>query len=231
MNLLDIAIAKKMSGGGGSEPTIEALSVTENGTYTAPSGVDGYNPVTVNVSGGGGITPSGTYSITSNGIYDIVSFASVDVNVSGGGGGDHDVEAAIIQRNISGSYYNSVATIVGIYAFTSCTSLTEARFPIASRVSASAFYSCTQLKKVVLDEANFIGSYAFNNCKALMSVVLLSSAVASLPYTAAFYDTPISKSSYTGSFGSIYVPASLVDSYKSATNWSAYSARITAYEG
>lgn len=54
MNLLDIAIAKKMSGGGGSEPTIEALSVTENGTYTAPSGVDGYNPITVNVSGGGG---------------------------------------------------------------------------------------------------------------------------------------------------------------------------------
>lgn len=54
MNLLDIAIAKKMGGGGGSEPVIESLSVTENGTYEAPSGVDGYNPITVNVSGGGG---------------------------------------------------------------------------------------------------------------------------------------------------------------------------------
>ena len=30
---------------------IEPLTVTENGTYTAPSGVDGYNPVTVNVAG------------------------------------------------------------------------------------------------------------------------------------------------------------------------------------
>lgn len=39
---------------GGSDPVIQALSVTENGTYTAPSGVDGYSPVTVNVSGGGG---------------------------------------------------------------------------------------------------------------------------------------------------------------------------------
>lgn len=35
-------------------PVINPLSVTENGTYTAPSGVDGYSPVTVNVSGGGG---------------------------------------------------------------------------------------------------------------------------------------------------------------------------------
>ena len=35
-------------------PTINPLSVTQNGVYTAPSGVDGYSPVTVNVSGGGG---------------------------------------------------------------------------------------------------------------------------------------------------------------------------------
>ena len=84
MNLLDIAIAKKMSGGGGSEPTIESLSVTENGTYTAPSGVDGYNPITVNVPG---ITPTGTISITQNGTVDVTQYASANVNVSGGGGG------------------------------------------------------------------------------------------------------------------------------------------------
>lgn len=33
---------------GGSAPVIEPLSVTENGTYTAPSGVNGYSPVEVN---------------------------------------------------------------------------------------------------------------------------------------------------------------------------------------
>ena len=33
-------------------PTISPLSVTENGTYTAPSGTDGYSPVTVNVPSG-----------------------------------------------------------------------------------------------------------------------------------------------------------------------------------
>ena len=39
---------------GGGSAVIEPLSVNQNGTYTAPSGVDGYSPVTVNVSGGGG---------------------------------------------------------------------------------------------------------------------------------------------------------------------------------
>ena len=39
---------------GGGEPTIEPLTVTANGTYTATSGIDGYSPIVVNVSGGGG---------------------------------------------------------------------------------------------------------------------------------------------------------------------------------
>ena len=38
---------------GGQGITVESLSVTENGTYTAPSG-KAYSPITVNVSGGGG---------------------------------------------------------------------------------------------------------------------------------------------------------------------------------
>lgn len=41
--------AGQEAGGGGAEPVIEALTVTENGRYTAHDGVDGYSPVTVNV--------------------------------------------------------------------------------------------------------------------------------------------------------------------------------------
>ena len=37
--------------GGGA--TIEPLTISENGTYTAPDGVDGYSPVTVDVKGSG----------------------------------------------------------------------------------------------------------------------------------------------------------------------------------
>jgi hypothetical protein len=38
----------------------------------------------------------------------------------------------------------------------------------------------------------------------------------------------MSISTLTGTFGSIYVPASLVNAYKSAANWSFYADRITA---
>lgn len=40
----------------GGTPVINPLSVTENGVYTAPSGVDGYSPITVNVPQG--VTPT-----------------------------------------------------------------------------------------------------------------------------------------------------------------------------
>ena len=36
------------------QPVIEPLEITENGTYTAGDGVDGYSPITVNVAGSGG---------------------------------------------------------------------------------------------------------------------------------------------------------------------------------
>ena len=50
--------ARSVQWGGGSA-VLEPLSVTQNGTYNPPSGVDGYAPVTVNVSGGGSVVPEG----------------------------------------------------------------------------------------------------------------------------------------------------------------------------
>ena len=52
-----------ISGSGG--PVIEALSITSNGTYTAPDGVDGYRPVTVNVPQDGG-PPESAFVISGN---------------------------------------------------------------------------------------------------------------------------------------------------------------------
>lgn len=39
---------------GGGSGVIEPLTITENGTYEAPEGVEGYSPVVVNVAGSGG---------------------------------------------------------------------------------------------------------------------------------------------------------------------------------
>lgn len=55
MDLYKLVVAMKLTkGGGGSDVSVDPLSVTENGTYTAEDG-HAYSPVTVNVSGGGAI--------------------------------------------------------------------------------------------------------------------------------------------------------------------------------
>ena len=61
----------------------------------------------------------------------------------------------------------------------------------------------------------------------LESLYLLGSGVKALRNTTVFTSTPIS--TYTTSLGhngSIFVPASLLTSYKAAANWSVYSARF-----
>lgn len=50
--------------GGAAEPVIQPLEVTANGVYNVPAGVDGYNPVSVNVSGSGGETGGNIYIAT-----------------------------------------------------------------------------------------------------------------------------------------------------------------------
>lgn len=57
--------------GGAAEPVIQPLEVTANGTYNAPAGVDGYNPVSVNVSGSGGVETGG--SIYINTLYNLIN--------------------------------------------------------------------------------------------------------------------------------------------------------------
>ena len=66
---------------GGSLPVIESKNITENGSYTAPSGVDGFNPVVVNVPGpvieSKNITENGNYTAPSG----VDGFSPVVVNV------------------------------------------------------------------------------------------------------------------------------------------------------
>lgn len=65
-----------------ADPVIEPLAITENGTYTAPVGVDGYSPVSVNVPiPDGYIKPSGTLEITENGEYDVSEKEKVVVDI------------------------------------------------------------------------------------------------------------------------------------------------------
>lgn len=80
----------------------------------------------------------------------------------------------------------------------------------------------SNIQEVYLPNCSIIGTAAFYACSSLSQITLGYSSVCDLNNVTAFQNTPISG---TGS-GSIYVPTSLVDAYKSATNWSSYSSHI-----
>lgn len=70
-----------------------------------------------------------------------------------------------------------------------------------------------------------IGKYAFQHLRYLYTIVLLSNSVCSLG-DYALSGTKIEESLTSSYTAYIYVPDSLVDSYKTATNWSKYASKI-----
>ena len=118
---------------------------------------------------------------------------------------------------------------IGSNAFWSCSSLSYISIPNCSYISGFAFQYCSNLSYISLPNCSYIGNNAFYSCTKLESIYVLSTSIPILYNINAFISTPLSQSSYLGYFGSIYVLSSLVDSFKTATNWSYYSSRIVAY--
>ena len=121
-----------------------------------------------------------------------------------------------------------VCTSIGSYAFRNCTTLPSIDLPVCTSLGNQAFSECAALSSINLPVCTSIGSYTFNSCVKLTTLILKNSSVVTLASSDAFTSTPMSISTLTGSFGSIYVPSSLVDAYKVASNWSVYADRITA---
>lgn len=119
---------------------------------------------------------------------------------------------------------------IDTYACYEMSNLMSVSLPICSSFGQGTFALCSNLSNITLPSATYIGHQAFEGCVNLTNLTLPGSTIANLGGINAFYSTPMSLSSYTGSFGSIYVPYSLVDTYKSAVNWATYADRITAIQ-
>lgn len=106
------------------------------------------------------------------------------------------------------------------YGFNYCTGLTEIELPKCKYIAGQSFNSCSKLEKVVAPMCEQIGGHALTASK-LSCLVLGGDKVCVLDNAAAIETTPMKNGT-----GFIYVPDNLVNSYKTATNWSVYSSQI-----
>lgn len=185
----EIFLSQISGGGGGAEPAvIEPLSVTTNGTYTPPEGVDGYSPVTVSVESSGGdeweeqfkraiegdpnnpVTelPAGLAKINERAFfYTKLSVTSLPDSVTNIGN-----SAFAHQTDLALASLPAGLTSIGTYAFENCTSLKITSLPAGlKKILVGTFSGCTGLTEITFEgEQDEISAMAFRNCTNLLTI-------------------------------------------------------------
>lgn len=116
------------------------------------------------------------------------------------------------------------------------TKLKTIALPKIAYVNNNAFYACKSLTTVDLGNSDVtngnIASSVFMDNSAMTTLILRHSAVVKLINVNSFNNTPFARG---GTGGTVYVPSSLIESYKIATNWctlyEAGSLNFAAIEG
>ena len=108
------------------------------------------------------------------------------------------------------------------YAFAYCSNLINFSGPVTS-IGTRAFYSTPQLAYMDLTNTSpiTINSNIFYDIGKLNTLIIRSNTISALNNINIIENTPIA-----ARLGGIYVPESLVSSYKAATNWSGYDTQI-----
>ena len=109
------------------------------------------------------------------------------------------------------------------YAFRYCGNLSSVSLPNVVRMSGYCFANCVSLQTISLPNCSYVSRYAFWSCTNLKTIYMgtARSVVAKMTQSNALLDC--------SALQSIYVPASLVDAYKKASNWSYYSSLIVGF--
>lgn len=147
--------------GGGSSINVQPLSVTENGTYTAPSGM-AYSPVNVNVASQGG----------------------------GGDSGAEIVDAFLQGKRVGKNFANERVTSLFDYVFYK-TQYEDVTFPNVTKIGERVFQMSGFLTKADFGKVETISQYAFVGCQYLKTLIIRTDVVCTLSHTNAFNSTPI----------------------------------------
>lgn len=115
---------------------------------------------------------------------------------------------------------------LGSYAFYQATGLETVKLPKLTTVSTQVFYGCTKLEHADCGLLGNLPAQTFNACSVLTELILRKSdSICTLSNVNAINNTPIG----TGT-GYVYVPSTLIEEYKAATNWSTFVNQFRAIE-
>jgi hypothetical protein len=122
-------------------------------------------------------------------------------------------------------------------AFYNNSMLTAIKFPLVTKLMSGAFYGCVLLTIADFPILTQMASDVFYSCHSLKAVILRGETLCSLSsksvFTYCYHILGTTNATYNPNGdkdGYFYVPRALVDTYKSATNWSTYASQFRALE-
>ena len=118
---------------------------------------------------------------------------------------------------------------LGSYNFANYAALKEVKLPenYSGSVGYYSFANCSELEVLDLKNTSGIAYGSIVRCPKLVAVILRKTdKVANLGSSGIFSNTPIANGE-----GYIYVPTTLLEKYKTATNWTTYADKIKPIEG
>ena len=179
--------------------------------------------------------PEAIYSISSE---------SYDVGYNNGYEDGQSIEREMTDALLSniniGDYYNDSVTKLRTYAFYYCSDITSAEFPNVTECNTGSLRQCANLTRVKFSKlgniyvsglmadcpklefvdlgiTGSVGTTTFSNDSSLKTIILRKTTVAALQNLNSFNNTPYAQG---GTGGKVFVPSALIESYKTASNWS-----------
>lgn len=113
------------------------------------------------------------------------------------------------------------------YAFYTNSVIESIKLPSCTTIKSGTFNSCLSLVVLDLSQNISLASGCFSGCGKFAHLILRSTVLCPLSSS---FSTTFSGTKIAQGMGAIYVPSNLVDTYKSATNWSVAANQIYALE-